>query len=230
MSTAHDFKLLLLRFAQEKSFSEETGGGGPQSNVHLIPYIVHMAQYVINTTRSSQREERAVSAFLEAPAEKWVEGSYAADGPLYAAALSVFVCDREKWLLNRKNVLKRLLVLAQARHLSRAPISKLTDVEVKDYCVYKYALLFWSLIDLIYAVLFKGAAVTDASWSETLQDYVRNNDPVLQDTSEKMVAKFQQEYSPVDSFEEFTDVAGLHDLVDGDFAGFVSRLFEGLPK
>lgn len=49
ISTIHDLKLLLLRFAQEKSFSEESGGGGPQSNIHLIPYLIHMALYVLNT-------------------------------------------------------------------------------------------------------------------------------------------------------------------------------------
>lgn len=49
VSTVHDLKLLLLRFAQEKSFHEDAGGGGPQSNMHLIPYLLHMALYVINT-------------------------------------------------------------------------------------------------------------------------------------------------------------------------------------
>lgn len=48
-ATIHDLKLLLLRFAQEKPFHEDTGGGGPQSNMHLIPYLIHMALYVINT-------------------------------------------------------------------------------------------------------------------------------------------------------------------------------------
>jgi E3 ubiquitin-protein ligase UBR4 len=45
-------KLLLLKFAQERSFSVDSGGGGPQSNLHLLPYLAHMALYVINTTRS----------------------------------------------------------------------------------------------------------------------------------------------------------------------------------
>lgn len=48
-STVHDLKLLLMRFAQEKSFHEDTGGGGPQSNMHLVPYLLHMALYVLNT-------------------------------------------------------------------------------------------------------------------------------------------------------------------------------------
>jgi len=47
--TVHDLKLLLLRFAQEKSFHEDTGGGGPQSNMNLVPYLMHMSLYVVNT-------------------------------------------------------------------------------------------------------------------------------------------------------------------------------------
>lgn len=45
----HDLRLLLLRFAYEKSFSAESGGGGPQSNMHLIPYLMHMSIYVMKT-------------------------------------------------------------------------------------------------------------------------------------------------------------------------------------
>jgi E3 ubiquitin-protein ligase UBR4 len=46
---AHDIRLLLLRFAYEKSFSAESGGGGAQSNLYLIPYLIHIAIYVLNT-------------------------------------------------------------------------------------------------------------------------------------------------------------------------------------
>ena len=47
--TLHDLKHLLLKFAYEKSFSEDSGGGGRESNVKLIPYMIHMALYVLNT-------------------------------------------------------------------------------------------------------------------------------------------------------------------------------------
>lgn len=46
---AHDIRLLLFRFAYEKSFSAESGGGGPQSNMYLIPYFMHVAIYVMKT-------------------------------------------------------------------------------------------------------------------------------------------------------------------------------------
>ena len=58
ISTCHDLKLLLLRFATERSFSDESGGGGPQSNLHFLPYLLHVALYVFNTTRSWNREEK----------------------------------------------------------------------------------------------------------------------------------------------------------------------------
>ena len=33
----------------EQSFSADTGGGGRESNIHLIPYIMHTVLYVLNT-------------------------------------------------------------------------------------------------------------------------------------------------------------------------------------
>lgn len=45
----HDTKLLFLRFATEQSFSVDTGGGGRESNIHLIPYVIHTVLYVLNT-------------------------------------------------------------------------------------------------------------------------------------------------------------------------------------
>ncbi len=45
---AHDIRLLLVRFAYEKSFSGESGGGGPQSNMHLLPYYLHVGAHVMN--------------------------------------------------------------------------------------------------------------------------------------------------------------------------------------
>lgn len=34
----------------EQSFSVDTGGGGRESNIHLIPYIIHTVLYVLNTS------------------------------------------------------------------------------------------------------------------------------------------------------------------------------------
>uniref|UniRef100_T1IY63 UBR-type domain-containing protein n=1 Tax=Strigamia maritima TaxID=126957 RepID=T1IY63_STRMM len=154
-STIHDLKLLLLRFAQERSFSDESGGGGPQSNMHLLPYILHMALYVINTTRCAPREEKNLSSFLEMPAEKWVEKCFEAEGPLYWCVMSIVVHSYAKWQQNRIIFLKHLVVLAHVRHVAPQGIAKLTDSEVKEYSVYKPYLMFFFLMDKLYSFAFK---------------------------------------------------------------------------
>ena len=45
----HDLKLLFLRFADLQSFSEDTGGGGRESNIRFIPYQMHAILYVLTT-------------------------------------------------------------------------------------------------------------------------------------------------------------------------------------
>lgn len=48
-ASIHDLRLLLQRFAFEKSFSDDTGGGGRDSNIKFVPYAIHMILYVLNT-------------------------------------------------------------------------------------------------------------------------------------------------------------------------------------
>merc|ERR1719411_1686640 len=86
-STLHDIKILISKFAQERSFSVESGGGGPQSNLHLLPYLAHMALYVINTTRAGPRELTNIESWLSNSPAQWMEQATAAEGPLYYTAL-----------------------------------------------------------------------------------------------------------------------------------------------
>ena len=95
-----------------------SGGGGPQSNINTVPYLIHMALYVLNTTRCVQREEKNLAAFLEAPAWKWVESAYHAEGPLYYTTLALLICSPQKWKEIRVKLLQRLMVTAHARAVS----------------------------------------------------------------------------------------------------------------
>ena len=72
--SVHDLKMLLYKFAENLSFSESCGGGGRDSNVNLVPYMVHAVLYSMNTAKYVAREERSVAAFLEAT-EKLVSNS-----------------------------------------------------------------------------------------------------------------------------------------------------------
>ncbi|KAK6636982.1 hypothetical protein RUM43_010649 [Polyplax serrata] len=229
-STVHDLKLLLLRFAQEKSFHDDTGGGGPQSNMYIIPYLLHMALYVINTTRSGPREDKTLTTYLEISAnDKWLESSYEAEGPFYMAALSLLLCSPARWEKTRLCHLRRLLVAAQARHVSpSAQVQRLSDVTVKDYSVYKSSLVYFALINGIYTKFFKKVVVSsEQQWPNRLADYIRHNDEAMIKASDRLLACYREEFLPCTSFEEFCDVVGLlGDIPDSNT--YIFDLLRGL--
>ncbi|GIY36069.1 e3 ubiquitin-protein ligase UBR4 [Caerostris darwini] len=215
-STVHDIKLLLQKFAFEKSFSEDSGGGGPQSNMHLIPYLIHMTLYVINTTRFVNSEEKNLINFLEMQKSKWVENCYELEGPLYWMTMAVIIIPTSKWQKLRVNFLIRTLILAQCRHVSPQGTTNLSDTAVKDFTVYKFYLLFFGLIDGLYKKMFKKVAVTEnEEWAVVLADYVRQNDQALLEASDNLLRFFEDDLMPVQSFAEFCDVLDLlHDIPD----------------
>ncbi|KAJ8940312.1 hypothetical protein NQ318_014386 [Aromia moschata] len=228
-STIHDLKLLLLRFAQEKSFHEDTGGGGPQSNMHMVPYLIHVALYVINTTRVSKREETSLISYLESTnTEKWVESAYEAEGPLYWATMSVLLHSGQQWQTHRVSHLRRLLVVAQARQVSPSgPVKTISDKEVKEYSVYKPYLVFFGLVDGIYNYFFKNVSGSDEQWPNNLADYIRHNDEALMKSSEKLLTCYTEELLLCTSFSEFCDVAGLLDVIT-DPETYISDLMNGI--
>ncbi|KAK0172054.1 hypothetical protein PV328_005423 [Microctonus aethiopoides] len=233
-STIHDLKLLLLRFAQEKNFHDDTGGGGPQSNMHIIPYLVHMALYVMNTTRSVSKEEQQLSSYLRSsPSSTWLDNCYEAEGPIYQATLSLLIHSPERWQQDKLVHLRRLIVLAHQRHISPSgPTKTITDITVKDYSVYKSVFIFFGIIDSIYTYFFKDAyssfKITTAQqqWSTVLADYIRDNDELMMKASEKVLAKYRDDLLLCGSFDEYCDVVGLLEDIP-DLASYITDLLRG---
>ncbi|MGH0168045.1 UNVERIFIED_CONTAM: hypothetical protein FKN15_073672 [Acipenser sinensis] len=210
----HDIKLLFLRFATEQSFSVDTGGGGRESNIHLIPYMIHTVLYVLNTTRATSREEKNLQSFLEQPKEKWLESSLEVDGPHYFTLMAVHILPPERWRATRIDFLRRLLVTTHVRKVSPGGASKLADKAVKEYAVYRSSLLFWGLVDLIYEMFKKvPTSNTEGGWSFSLAEYIRHSDMPIYEESDKALKTFQEEFMPAESFSEFLDVvAKVHEL------------------
>lgn len=210
-SAIHDLKLLLLRFAQEKSFHDDAGGGGPNSNMHLVPYLLFYAIYILLSSRSFSREEKVLSTFLgTAPSEKWLECAYDADGPLYQIALSLALHTYDVWKRNRIQHLKRLVVIGHARQICPSSLCKsLADAQPLDYSVYKPYLMMWAMVDLIYNHLFKTVTTPkEEDWPISLFDYIRRHDEAMLKSSDDILQTFTEEYLPCTSFAEFCDVAG----------------------
>lgn len=166
VSTIHDMKLLLLKFSNDQSFSSESGGGGAQSNIHLVPYLAHMALYVLNTTRSVPREDKNLMTFLDATKDKWLEQCYITEGPHYQTALAMLILSPSRWKSVRVALLQRLLLCAHARSITGNGNSRCTTLgssgeyrEVKEYgAVYKPVILYFALIDQMYEQVFQNVS------------------------------------------------------------------------
>lgn len=75
-TAVHDLKLLLNRFAQEKSFADESGGGGRSSNIHLIPYLTQLALYVMISSNQNQSHVKALHTYFAQRPSDWVGLAY----------------------------------------------------------------------------------------------------------------------------------------------------------
>eukprot|EP00795_Rhopilema_esculentum_P010770 gene10770-19561_t len=208
--TVHDLKLLLLRFAQEKSFSDEAGGGGRISNIYLFPYAAHVALYILNTVRLHLTEDKILTAFLELPPDKWKDSAYEADGPLFVTTLSLLTMPLATWKEKRLTFLRRLLILAHARSISQAPLKKWPDDDaVKDFSVYKPALIFYEMTNQFHLIFKNKISSSDPEWTSSMSNYLRNNDEAILKAADKLLGFYENDLLPCESFEEFFDVAGL---------------------
>lgn len=113
--------------------------------------------FIFSRTRVYKREEANLINFLETSnSERWIESAYEAEGPLYWITMSVLLHSFDQWTLHRVAHLKRLLVLAHARHCQpTGPVKNTWDKTVKDYSVYKPYLIFFGVVDGIYKYFFK---------------------------------------------------------------------------
>ncbi|XP_041973883.1 protein purity of essence isoform X2 [Aricia agestis] len=211
--TLHDLKLLLVRFARGRTFHDDTGGGGPLSNMQLVPALAHMALYVINTTRVAGREASALETFMGWSPARVLEGAHDADGPLYYLTLMLLLYPHHKWRSVRVEMLKRMLLTAHARAVSPgAPLRALAADQraVRAWADYKPYAVFVALIHLLYTVMFKNVtAATVELWPVKLAEYIRHNDEANAKAAEKVVAALTDEILPCASFAEFCDAADL---------------------
>ena len=60
----HDIKMLLVRFSTNAKFHIDSGGGGPESNLKLIPYLLQAALYVLNQTKQQSLYTELVENYL----------------------------------------------------------------------------------------------------------------------------------------------------------------------
>ncbi|KAF9412274.1 hypothetical protein HW555_009165 [Spodoptera exigua] len=231
--TLHDLKLLLVRFARGRTFHDDTGGGGPLSNMQLVPALVHMALYVINTSRVAAREVSALEAALAWAPARLLESAHDAEGPLYFLTLMLMLYPHAKWRAVKVDMLKRLLVIGHVRAVAPAgPAMRALPADhraVKQWQDYKPYALFVAIIDQLYTVMFKNVSATTVDqWPVKLAEYIRHNDEANGKAAERIVTTLTDELLPCASFAEFCDAAGfLEDIPEPD--AFLQTLIDEQP-
>ncbi|XP_061383112.1 E3 ubiquitin-protein ligase UBR4 isoform X4 [Danaus plexippus] len=231
--TVHDLKLLLVRFARGRTFHDDTGGGGPLSNMQLVPALIHMALYVINTTRVAGREVSSLDASVSWAAGRALEAAHEADGPLYYLTLMLLLYPINRWRSLRLDMLKRLLVTGHVRAVCPGgPALRALSAEqraARPWTDYKPYAIFVALIHQLYTVMFKNVnATTVEQWPIRLAEYIRHNDEANAKAAERIVTTLTDELLPCASFAEFCDAAGfLDDIPDPD--SFLQTLIDEQP-
>lgn len=226
-SSVHDLKLLLQRFAYERSFHVDSGGGGPQSNLNFVPYLLFHAIYILLSSHSVSNEQKKLSDYIALQENKLkIAGAHSVEGPLYYLTSTLSLQSIVSWKTHRLEHLKRLLIIAQARHYYPS-----TDFESftpeqqteEKYEIYKPYLMMWSLIELIYSYFADIKQTKDEDWPVTVFNYIRYHDEQLLKSSEQILRDFSSEYITCTSFSEFCDVAGLFEEVQ-DPTTFISSV------
>jgi len=119
----HDLKLMIIKFSENLSFSEDSGGGGRESNINLIPYMIHAILYSMNTAKYVAREEKNLKNFLDAT-EKLVSNSFECDNVFYYLAMSLVIMKPADWATSKTKFLQRILLTVHTRLVNIPSLEK----------------------------------------------------------------------------------------------------------
>ena len=76
----------------------------------------------------------------------------------------------------------------------RPPPGNLQDRTVKDYATYKKVILFFAIVDQLYANTLSGVSAVpsnEAEWPSALAEWIRSNDDALLKASARVLSSFQ---------------------------------------
>ncbi|CAM4878013.1 unnamed protein product [Rotaria socialis] len=210
----HDIKLLLLRFADLQSFSEDTGGGGRESNIRLIPYEMHTILYVLTTTRQIEREEKLLQNFLARP-DLLINEAFEVDGPFFLTILSLIIMKPNDWEKNRLIFLQKLLVTTHIRSVnSPNDRTKIASKLLKPFATYKTALVFFGLVNAFFIHMLNSCfdATLTTPYNQQLAQFLRGNDALIMDACTRILKHFEQDLLQSQTFDTLFNALELSQL------------------
>ncbi|UJR08441.1 hypothetical protein I4U23_012711 [Adineta vaga] len=199
----HDIKLLLFRFADVQSFSEDTGGGGRESNIRLIPYEMHAVLYVLTTSRQIEREEKLLQNFLNRP-ELTINEAFDVEGSFFMTTLALIIMKPTDWEKNRLAFLQKLLLTAHIRSVnSPNDRTKVASKALKSFATYKTSLVFFGLVNAFFVHMIKSRLdmTSTTPYNQQLAQFLRSNDAFIMEACTKILKHFEQDLLPSQTFE-----------------------------
>lgn len=155
----HDLRLLLLRLVNGESYSQDTRGGGKESNFMMIPHVMSMGLYLLDQSPSVRVAlQTALNQATAADMAKWKDLCAVADNPSYMLVLSLLLYSNSDWEANRFTLFKQVILgrLLEPLDESMTPSQKA-----------KNAMLLFSIVDGIQKLIKKGLPAGSINDSET---------------------------------------------------------------
>ncbi|KRY36956.1 Intron-binding protein aquarius [Trichinella spiralis] len=191
-----DLKCLLIRFCWKKSFSTDSHGGGPESNMHLIPYMLYLGGLTLiamdKDDDDGNRLRSNLSQFLADGSEFWFANAFDANGLFFQSTLFILYHDHAAWATHRLDILKRFICAGHHHALFHQDGQKEEPIEFKNYIPY---LIYFALINSIYTHMFKSVSSvlpgTDDNWLKLLLMYISANYVDLYNSSTQLFATYE---------------------------------------
>lgn len=132
-----------------------SGGGGPQSNMYFVPYLLFFGVYLLLSSQSYGDEDKKLVAFIaENSPERLIKRCYEVEGPLYHLCSCLALRSYKEWKNIRIQLLRRLIVTANIYHFNVTTEENLIanyQKSILEYDIYKPFCLFWAFVNLSYS-------------------------------------------------------------------------------
>merc|ERR1712130_604687 len=159
----HDLRQLLNRLAVQGSFSEDSRGGGRESNICIVPFFVQMGLYLLDRDSTRKGQEQALEQFVSREQKDWSKDLTDLDNAHYYVASALFVLGWEAWNAKKMELLQRILYESLAENKS-ADGEEVSSEVLFSKC--KAPLMFFALVDQFQRRM--KSEKTEASWPSDL--------------------------------------------------------------
>ncbi|KAJ4456196.1 putative Auxin transport protein BIG [Paratrimastix pyriformis] len=233
----HDLRMLLSRFAEGRSFSADCHGGGRETNLRLIPFLISTLIETLDARDGRERRqlEKAMTKFITMPDEIFARqlaspasAAQQSDSVFYFGALSLALMSREEWRRHRLIFAKRALLYFHAiREI--VPHDEAASPETAAATPFQKlrpAVLFVALVDLLNDTLKPktvGTPETPPADSETIfwhqpggpftrpyRHELRAENRSLHDQlADRILQPLNGDLSDAASFQELFDIMGV---------------------